>query len=341
MKNFILFTLLLFGCWQLSAQDYYKLANDCFEKGDYECAKKNYNLFQTFEGRDMSAQIQKTDNCFRALVAADEYFKEKEYKKACDRYKDVLNINPKDPYARKQYDLLNSMPQPPTTTSVPPSTGNNNSQRGNSTPRQSGKTYIGIGSFTGYKCDQAETSATAAFTNDGRFIVSKVQNNRYGNNQQTSDDVDYIISAKSECIQRESTGYTHVPATKYSAAMNIPYKNPEIVNVVITLTNAQTGQIVLNSTYNLNQIYRISGDIFPVKFSIRDVKGNQIGIANITGGTYFVGDVFNVYEEYSNGSKNYLGKLKIGKTNEDCKISDGKQEINSRFKAGAKLVVTK
>ena len=106
MKQMIFFTLFLFCCLQANGQDdYMKLADECFEKGDYECAKRNYTLFQTWDGRDMSAQIQKADECFRTLIAADDYFKEKEYGKARDRYKTVLDKNPKDPYAKKQYDL--------------------------------------------------------------------------------------------------------------------------------------------------------------------------------------------------------------------------------------------
>ena len=48
MKNFIVFTVFLFGCWQAIAQDYLQLANTCFEEGDYVCAKRNYTLYQTF-----------------------------------------------------------------------------------------------------------------------------------------------------------------------------------------------------------------------------------------------------------------------------------------------------
>ena len=107
MKNVIvtLLTLLLFCCLQANGQDYLKLANDCFEKGDYECAKRNYTLFQTFDGSNMSAQIQNADECMKSLILADNYFKEEEWEKARDRYKILLEINPKDPHAQKQFDL--------------------------------------------------------------------------------------------------------------------------------------------------------------------------------------------------------------------------------------------
>jgi len=219
-----------------------------------------------------------------------------------------------------------------------PTVSNNETQKPERIP---GKVYIGIGSFSGYKSDQAKNDITSAFVGDGRFIVTQVQNSGYRNNQQTSLVVDYIISGTSECTQQARTTYTNIPSTKYSRAMSIPNTTSEIVTVVITLTNAGTGQIVVNSNYSLNSLNRISGDIFPVKFTVNKVDDGKIGIVNITGGTYYMGDEFNVYEEYGNGGKSFLGKLKIGKTNNDCKISDGKKEINNRFKAGAKLVVEK
>jgi len=54
MKNVFFLTLFLFCYLLANGQDYLKEANACFEKGDYECAKKNYTLFQTLDGRDSS-----------------------------------------------------------------------------------------------------------------------------------------------------------------------------------------------------------------------------------------------------------------------------------------------
>ena len=105
MKNVIFFTLFLFCCLQANGQDYLQEANNCFEKGDYECAKRNYTIFQTFDGSDMSAQIQKADECIKALIGADNYFNDEEWEKARDRYQIVLEKNPKDPNAKKQFDL--------------------------------------------------------------------------------------------------------------------------------------------------------------------------------------------------------------------------------------------
>ena len=116
MKNVFLATLFLFSCWQAGAQDYLKEAKACFEKGDYECAKKNYSLFQIWNGNNMSAEIQQADECLRTLHLADDYFKENEYSKARDRYKAVLEKNPHDSHAKKQFEACEKLLAPVATT---------------------------------------------------------------------------------------------------------------------------------------------------------------------------------------------------------------------------------
>ena len=101
------------GCWQASGQNYLQLANECFDKGDYECAKRNYNLYQVFDGRDMSAEIQKADECFRTLITADDYFREQDWERARDRYLMVLERNPKDPHAQKRLVECDALLTPP------------------------------------------------------------------------------------------------------------------------------------------------------------------------------------------------------------------------------------
>ena len=105
MKHLIFIILFFFCCLHANSQDYLKLAGDCFDKGDYECAKRNYTFFQTFEGSDMNEQIQIADECYKTLIIADAFYNEKEFEKARDRYQTVLEKNPNDIYAKKQYDL--------------------------------------------------------------------------------------------------------------------------------------------------------------------------------------------------------------------------------------------
>ena len=105
MKYLIIVYLLLFCFLQANGQDYLQFANDCFDKGDYECAKRNFINFQAYDGRDMSAQIKIADECIRTLNLADDYFKDTEWEKAKQRYQIVLDKNPKDLHAKKQMDL--------------------------------------------------------------------------------------------------------------------------------------------------------------------------------------------------------------------------------------------
>jgi len=103
MKNIILFPLFLFCYWQANSQDYLQEAKDCFDKGDYECAKKNYTLLAESDStQDVNVQIQSAQKCLDLLVLADSALTNQEYEKASENYKAVLNENPKDSYARRK-----------------------------------------------------------------------------------------------------------------------------------------------------------------------------------------------------------------------------------------------
>ena len=108
MKNLLFLTLFLSCCLHVKSQGediYLPRANECFEKGDYECAKRYYMLFQASSKMDMSGQVQKSDDCLKHLTAADNFFMKKEYEKARDRCRLVLERNPKDMYAQKLYGM--------------------------------------------------------------------------------------------------------------------------------------------------------------------------------------------------------------------------------------------
>ena len=136
-------------------------------------------------------------------------------------------------------------------------TNSNNSQ--NEEAPKSTKATIGIGNFSGFKSQEWENIIIQCLTHDERFFVKKIQRSGWDRNPQSSDDIDYIISATSNCTQRgrtETTGYTNIPATKFTRAQRIPItKNiPEIVEIVMTVTDAKTGQILVNQTENGNSI---------------------------------------------------------------------------------------
>ena len=129
MKNlffltaFLLCSLLING-QKPPIQTYLQKANACFENGDYECAKLNYNLWQGMDGSDMSAQIKKADDCLKAKATADAMYSDKNYTIAKTYYQKILDLNPKDAYARKQYSLCTTQlgapaPNNPVSTAPP------------------------------------------------------------------------------------------------------------------------------------------------------------------------------------------------------------------------------
>jgi len=189
MRNLLFLPFFLFCCWQASGQDYLKQAKVCFEKGDYECAKQKYTLFKEYDGsKDVSAQIKTADECFKTLIAADSNFKDKEYKKARDRYKAVLDKNPKDPYAKKQYDACVKQMNASATTNQPPQTTSPSSRVANRATTngfviemiyvQGGTFTMGCTSEQGSDCYEDETPAhqvTLSSFYIGKYEVTQAQ----------------------------------------------------------------------------------------------------------------------------------------------------------------------
>ena len=105
MKKIIIIALLLLSYLLVIGNNYLQEAKACFDKGNYECAKIQYKLWQEWEGKDMSLHIKNAEECLKALNTADAMFEDKNYVLAETYYKKVLEINPKDPYAKKQSDL--------------------------------------------------------------------------------------------------------------------------------------------------------------------------------------------------------------------------------------------
>ncbi|MDR1055224.1 MAG: SUMF1/EgtB/PvdO family nonheme iron enzyme [Prevotellaceae bacterium] len=79
----------------------------CFDKGDYDCARKNYELYQTSASIDVSTQLSKIEQCQKLLSVADFLYESEELDDAKDQYKKLLEINPKDPHAKERYDNCN------------------------------------------------------------------------------------------------------------------------------------------------------------------------------------------------------------------------------------------
>ncbi|MDR2913224.1 MAG: protein kinase [Tannerella sp.] len=81
------------------------LGDNCFDKGDYDCAKLNYQTEKASGGSsEVNKKIEQTDKCLNILPVANFLFAEKDYQKAKSKYEELLAINPKDSYARRQID---------------------------------------------------------------------------------------------------------------------------------------------------------------------------------------------------------------------------------------------
>ena len=224
MKN-VIFALFLINCLQAVGQDYLQLANNCFEKGDYECAKKNYTLFQTLDGTNMSTQIQKTDECLRTLNLADDYFKEREYEKARDRYKIVLTNNPKDLYAQKQYNECEKLSQSDTTTSA-------------STPKQATQPNVQNSQLHPVILDMV-------FVEGGTFLMGSPQKSGYKNARPKHIvDVSSFSIGKYEVTQGQWKAIMGSNLSKKNYGDNYPVENVnwDDVQVFIKKLNEITGE---------------------------------------------------------------------------------------------------
>ena len=91
------------------AQDYLQLGNDCFDKGDYECAKKYYAAQKEVStSTGMDEKIKDCDKCVNILAVADFLFSDREYQKANAKYEELLTLNPKDAHARSRSEICRS-----------------------------------------------------------------------------------------------------------------------------------------------------------------------------------------------------------------------------------------
>ena len=95
----------LSGC---RTQSYIKIGDDCFDKGDYLCAKENYNAQKALGSEDeMNKKIERSDACMNAIALANFFFANNDFQKAKEQYEELLKINNKDPHAKKQLELCN------------------------------------------------------------------------------------------------------------------------------------------------------------------------------------------------------------------------------------------
>ena len=106
-------SLLLISCQK---QTYLKAGDDCFDKGDYLCAKQNYTEQKSLGSEvEMNKKIERCDSCLNFLALANFFFANNDYLKAKEQYEKLLMINSKDQHAIKQLELCDI----PLTTKIP------------------------------------------------------------------------------------------------------------------------------------------------------------------------------------------------------------------------------
>ncbi|MDR3218820.1 MAG: hypothetical protein LBU22_07535 [Dysgonamonadaceae bacterium] len=108
MKKTVLIIALFLGCLSANAQAPEVLlhaGNDCYTKGDYECAIQHYNRYTLHGTKDISKEIKRAEKCRKTLLLADGYFEEGDYEKAAKQYEVLIELNSSDAYAKKQHDF--------------------------------------------------------------------------------------------------------------------------------------------------------------------------------------------------------------------------------------------
>ena len=94
-----------------SAQDinpetYLQDGDNCYDKGNYECALENYKAYRYLSGnsgQDVSVQIKNAEDCQTNKAMADGYYRDKDYENAANKYQQVVSMNSKDEYAKAQH----------------------------------------------------------------------------------------------------------------------------------------------------------------------------------------------------------------------------------------------
>jgi len=316
IKISILFVLLFSTVATYSqCETYLQKAETLFSEKKYEDAKRQYSNYK---------------ECKPNASGIDEKIAE------CDRLqKDAESNNTSSSYHAETG----------TNATQAQSSSNSNTQTAVQQPAKRTKTAIGICTFTGdyNNSNIAETSTINAFTSDGRFIVSKIDNNNYGyagNNSNTQPDVDYILTANVTTTPSQTQYFNF-------KGQSLPITTPESSIIAYRISNAKTGQIYVEQTVNLKKVYQLPSDVFPIQFSIKNINKKDVEIIAIGGGQVHIGDVYNVYEVSYDGG--YTRKIKIGALKVtgsqgsfiECKFKDGEKEVTNRFDLLANLIVEK
>lgn len=114
MKKYLLLFLLTFTGLYTYSQDYLTLGNNCYEEGDYDCARDNYQKYLNLAPNDQNIITlrQKAGECAIYKIAADKAFSDRDIKEAKTNYEAIININPHDAYAKERIKQCNKILNP-------------------------------------------------------------------------------------------------------------------------------------------------------------------------------------------------------------------------------------
>src|SRR5690606_1124911 len=108
MKQIIVLVMILASTVSVLAQSTLEAGDNCFDTGDYVCAKMKYQeTMDTATGRDKQiAEIKysRAKSCNNWLTDANRAFNNENYQVAKENYQFVLNENKKDSYAQTQIE---------------------------------------------------------------------------------------------------------------------------------------------------------------------------------------------------------------------------------------------
>ncbi|MDR3218819.1 MAG: formylglycine-generating enzyme family protein [Dysgonamonadaceae bacterium] len=171
MRKISILLVLLFTGSMVYSQDYRQEADKCLVAGDYNCAKRNLLLYHEQVGKNVDQEVQIVEICLKARLLADAYFEENENEKAAQQYDKILKLNPKDSYAKKQYDLCIAQSKPPVNVA-------DNQNDIELVYVKGGIFTMGCGSEQGKDCDDDEKPAHQVSLSDfyiGKYEVTQAQ----------------------------------------------------------------------------------------------------------------------------------------------------------------------
>lgn len=117
MKRITMIIIAAFSAFSSIGQNTLEEGDRCFDNGNYACAEAKYSeVFKSATGADKNSAdigLSRARWCADHINAADQAFKNENYKLAIENYEGVLESNPKDTYAKSQIAKCKNILYPP------------------------------------------------------------------------------------------------------------------------------------------------------------------------------------------------------------------------------------